>query len=72
MRLTVSRAEQEKRIDAASRAEFGKLRSLALLRQLRDDFEACERRMPAGALTIDTGAVPPQQAAREIARTLAL
>jgi hypothetical protein len=72
VRLTVSRAEQEKRIDAASRAEFGKLRSLALLRQLRDDFEACERRMPAGALAIDTGAVQPQQAADEIARALAL
>lgn len=72
VQLKLSRDEQEKRIDAASRAEFGKLRSLELLRQLRDQFEACERAMPPGEVVIDTAVTQPQDAAREIARVLAL
>ncbi len=72
VRLTISRAGQERRIDAASRAEFGKLRSLEMLRRLRDEFERAERAMPPGELVIDTEAVQPQEAAREIARVLAL
>ena len=72
VRLTLSRDAQEKRIDAASRAEFGKLRSLALLKELRTQFEQAERAMPPAELTIDTTATPPDEAARQIARVLAL
>jgi hypothetical protein len=46
VRLTLSHAEQERRIENASRAEFGKLRSLDLLRDLRSQFTACEAAMP--------------------------
>ncbi|WP_202801677.1 shikimate kinase [Variovorax sp. CF313] len=47
-------AELEKRIMATSRAEFGKLQSLTLLRELRADLEAAERAMPPGQVVIDT------------------
>ncbi|WP_240653056.1 shikimate kinase [Sphingomonas crocodyli] len=70
--LTISRDEQERRIDAASRAEFGKLRSLDLLRHLRDQFEACEAAMPPSAVTVDTSATPPTKNARHIAEKLGL
>lgn len=72
VRLTIDRAEQERRIDAASRADFGKLRSPDLLRELRDQFEACEAAMPASALTIDTTHIPAADAARRIAQELGL
>src|SRR5215472_9704672 len=39
IRLIVSPDEQERRIGNSDRAEFGKLRSLELLRQLRSQFE---------------------------------
>lgn len=65
--LTLSDAEQERRIDAASRQEFGKLTSLALLRELRAngafDFPA----LPDQGLTIDTETTPPEAAAARIA-----
>jgi hypothetical protein len=46
---------------------FGKLRSLELLRQLRDQFMASEAAMPPAALTIDTGTTKPTAASRLIA-----
>lgn len=67
VRLTLPADEQERRIDNASRSEFGKLRSLGLLRQLRDQFTACESAMPSAALTIDTVLVEPGAAAQMIA-----
>ncbi|TZG27269.1 shikimate kinase [Sphingomonas montanisoli] len=70
--LTITRDEQERRIDTASRAEFGKLRSLDLLRALRDQFEACETAMPPSAVTVDTTATPPAENARRIAQSLHL
>ncbi len=70
--LTVPVDEQERRIDNESRAEFVKLRSLELLRQLRDDFTAAEAAMPPADLTIDTALVQPAEAARLIAERFAL
>lgn len=72
VRLTVPWEEQERRIDNPSRAEFGKLRSLDLLRRLRRQFAESEAAMPPAALTIDTAAVQPAAAARTIAETLGL
>jgi chloramphenicol 3-O-phosphotransferase len=68
--LTLSDAEQEKRVDAASRAEFGKLRSVELLRTLQADFAASMAAMPPPDLLLDTGAIAPDEAARAIADAL--
>ena len=65
--LALPWAEQERRIDNESRGEFGKLRSLDLLRQLRDNFAAAEAAMPPADLIIDTMLVQPAEAARMIA-----
>lgn len=70
--LTLPAAAQEARIGAASRAEFGKLRSLTLLRQLREGFTACEAAMPASTLTLDTDALSARDAAIRIAHALEL
>ena len=72
VRLVLSPEQQERRISNADRGEFGKLRSLELLRQLRRQFVECEADMPVPALTIDTALVPPAAAAREIADRLHL
>ncbi|MFD2498934.1 hypothetical protein ACFSTI_08885 [Rhizorhabdus histidinilytica] len=45
--LTLSDAEQERRLVAADRAAFGKLRSVELLRSLRPGLAACLAAMPA-------------------------
>ncbi len=66
VRLTVDRAEQERRIDSDSRAEFRKLRSLDLLRELHAQFLECEAAMPASQLTLDTTHMPPAESARQI------
>jgi hypothetical protein len=72
VRLTVPPALQEERLDAASRQEFGKLRSVELLRRMRDAMAACEAAMPNAIVTIDTGITEPAEAARLIAERLAL
>lgn len=72
VRLTIDPEEQERRLDTPSRAEFGKLRSLALLRQLRQQLAECEARMPTPSLTVDTTFMPPSEAARAIAQGLGL
>lgn len=69
--LTVSPEEQERRIANASRAAFGKLTSVDLLRQLRDSFDASMRAMPAADVSIDTEAHAPAAAAERIAAYLA-
>lgn len=68
--LTVSPAEQERRIDAPSRAAFGKLRSVAMLRELRESFDASMAGMPPAAVTIDTEATTPDAAAALIAAAI--
>ena len=57
--LTVSDAEQEKRIVAESRAEFRKLRSVEVLRQIRKMGASLHPPMPDSELTIDTTSLPP-------------
>ncbi len=69
--LTVSPEEQERRIVQPSRAAFGKLQSVDLLRRLRAEFDASLAAMPPAALTIDTEACTPPQAAERIAAHLA-
>ncbi|WP_114954513.1 shikimate kinase [Sphingosinicella terrae] len=72
VRLTVARDEQEQRLVEASRAEHGKLRDVGLLRALAEGFEACDAAMPAPALTLDTGALAPAEAAARIVEALEL
>jgi hypothetical protein len=72
VRLTLPTEEQERRIGNADRAEFGKLLSLDLLRQIRGELSECEAAMPPAALTIDTALVEPYAAAKMIANTLGL
>jgi len=72
IRLTVEREEQEARLDAPSRSEFGKLRSLDLLRQLRTTFATCEAAMPEGRISIDTTRTTPEAAACVITEALGL
>jgi chloramphenicol 3-O-phosphotransferase len=66
VRLTVPRDEQERRVVNADRGQFGKLRSLELLRSLRAEFETCEAAMPRPDLVLDTAAVAPLAAASRI------
>jgi hypothetical protein len=70
--LTLDAAEQERRLVLASRAEYRKLDSVALLRELRAQFDACLAAMPVPDLTIDTEAMQPDAAAALIAERLAL
>lgn len=67
VRLVISDDEQERRVADPSRRAFGKLVSLDLLRELRPMFKAAEAEMPQPFITIDTGAVPPEDAAQRIA-----
>jgi hypothetical protein len=66
VRLTCALAELERRLPAASRAEFGKLRSLALFRELDQTgaFEYLE--LADSGLSIDTGRMSPTDAAARI------
>jgi hypothetical protein len=68
--LTLSAEQQECRLVAPGRAAFGKLRSVDLLRRLRDAFTACEAAMPQPALTIDTGGTEPRDAAEAIVKAM--
>ena len=64
--LTCSDDEQEKRIEGASRAAFGKLKSVTQLRALKAAGAFAYPNLPA-ELTLDTGALAPEEAARRIA-----
>jgi hypothetical protein len=68
--LTVPEEEQERRLAAPDRAAFGKLRSVDLLRRLRDEFSACVAAMPEPALVIDTAAFEPAAAAEAIIKAM--
>jgi chloramphenicol 3-O-phosphotransferase len=68
--LKVPQEEQERRLKRPDRATFGKLRSVDLLRRLRDDYAACAAAMPAPTLTFDTSIVEPGEAAAMIARAM--
>jgi len=72
VKLTLSDAEQERRIANDSRREFRKLTSLDMLKRLRPAFRTSEAAMPAADLTIDTCEVAPDTAARRIAAAFGL
>ncbi len=67
VRLTISDAEQERRIANADRAQFGKLVSRDLLAELRPMFRAAEAAMPEPLISIDTERTNPESAAHMIA-----
>jgi AAA domain len=68
--LTVEDADQELRICGHSRAEFGKLRSLELLHELRPSMKRREAMMPQPMLMIDTSMTDPGDAADAIVQLL--
>jgi hypothetical protein len=68
--LELDAAEQERRLVSADRAQFGKLRSIDILRQLRDDCSGCMAAMPKAALTLRTDRVAPAEAADAIVRLM--
>lgn len=68
--LDLDEAEQERRLVAADRAAFGKLRSLDLLRELRPGMTACMDAMPPPDLRIDSGALSPAAAADAIMQAM--
>ncbi|MFZ5779837.1 MAG: shikimate kinase [Pseudomonadota bacterium] len=65
--LEVGEAEQERRLVAAERAAFGKLRSLDLLRELQPGLAMSMASMPRATLRIDTDITSPSAAAVLIA-----
>jgi hypothetical protein len=67
--LTCNEGEIERRIEDVSRGEFGKLRSRTLFRELRDSGAFQHRALPK-ALTIDTGALSPSEAAALVVERL--
>ena len=72
VRLAVSIVEQERRIANPGRAEFAKLRSVELLRELRVQSQASHAAMPEPRLVVDTEAMSPAEAARLIVEQLGL
>lgn len=68
--LVCPEAEIEARIENRSRAEFGKLRSLEQYRALREEGAFDYPSLPTPTVRIDTSAVPPQEAARQILAAL--
>jgi len=66
VRLVCDEAVREGRIEAPSRARWGKLNSLAKARKLRTAGVAANPAPPAD-LTLDTGALSPEEAAARIA-----
>ncbi len=72
VRLTAADCVIDARIDAESRAAFGKMRSLDLLRELRAAFRASEALMPEAAVTVATDETAPEAAAQQIVASLSL
>jgi hypothetical protein len=68
--LTLAVEIQERRLVEPGRAEFGKLRSLDLLRQMQTDFNACMDAMPDARVRIDSGNTPPSDAAAMIVEAM--
>jgi hypothetical protein len=67
--LSCPEAELERRIEDASRAPFGKLRSKALFQELRGAGAFDYPKLPAD-LTLDTSRIPPGEAAVRIRERL--
>ena len=64
--LTCPERELERRMENESRAEFGKLRSLILYQQLRDEGAFGFSVLPDSGLTIDTSQSDPSESAHRI------
>ena len=58
--------ELERRVTSASRASFGKLRSLELFRELYQTGAFAYPKLPDSGLTIDTSQMSPREAAHKI------
>lgn len=70
--LICAEAIQDARVETASRASFGKLRSAPILRELRAKGLMDYPPLPDHGLTIDTGATSPRDAAHKIVDYFAL
>ncbi len=68
--LSIDPEEQERRLMLGDRAAFDKLRSPDMLRALRPDYERCMAAMPFPAVSFDSGAVSPDEAAEKIEAAL--
>lgn len=68
--LSLAAEKQEQRLCEPSRAQFGKLRSVATLRELRPRFDACMLMMPEAAVWIDTGEMEPAAAVGKILKAI--
>jgi shikimate kinase len=64
--------ELERRVASASRAEFGKLRSLALFRALNQAGAFAYPQLPDSGLSIDTSRLSPRDAALRICEFFSL
>ncbi|HEV3468027.1 MAG TPA: AAA family ATPase [Pyrinomonadaceae bacterium] len=65
--LTCAEGELERRIEEPGRGEFGKLRSAAVYRRLKEAGAFEYPRLPDSGLTLDTTDRPPAETARLIA-----
>jgi hypothetical protein len=70
--LDISAEEQERRLVAPGRGEFGKLQAVEVLRQHKPGFDACMAAMPAPVLRVEADATAPDEAARLIAARLGI
>ena len=68
--LSCAEAELERRIESPSRADFGKLDSLARYRELREADAFAFPALPEPLIAVDTGTRLPREAAGEIATAL--
>ena len=67
VKLTCPSSVQDERVEAASRAEFGKIRSAGVLRELRETGAFDVAALPDSGLKIDTSKIDAREAARTIA-----
>lgn len=64
--LTISPDIEDERVANADRGAFGKLRSTALLRDIRPGCDTYMEAMPSPSLSLDTGQLSPDEAAQQI------
>ena len=68
--LRIGREEQERRLVNESRAAFGKLRDVALLRELQPEMERSMTTMPAPQISLDVETLQPDESALAISRLI--
>jgi hypothetical protein len=68
--LRIGREEQERRLVDESRAAFGKLRDVAVLRELFPQMERCMAAMPPPHISLDVERLRPDESAAAIARLM--